>query len=168
MSMYFNADEVFQLGVDIERNGQEFYQAAMERAGDIRTQNLFRDLMKQEKKHELVFENLRRGLAKSLKPATIYDLYGESDMYLKALAETHVFNPSVEEIDQVVTDCKTPLQVIDLAIHFEKESIVFFLWMKDHTKPEWGRDKINQLIRQEQRHIVQLYHLRQGHMDLAG
>jgi rubrerythrin len=53
--------------------------------------------------------------------------------------------------------------VIDLAVRFEKESILFFLWVKDHTRPEWGRDKIDQLIQEEQGHIVRLAHIRQSH-----
>jgi rubrerythrin len=163
MSTYFSVDDVFRMGIDIECNGQDFYHCAAAKATDPRTKALFNELIKQEKKHEALFERLLAHLPVLPVHTSDFGPHGESDMYLKALADTHVFNASADDIERMVAKCKTVEDVIDLAVRFEKESILFFLWVKDHTRPEWGRDKIDQLIQEEQGHIVRLAHIRQSH-----
>ncbi len=158
MTIHYNADEVFMMGVDIERNGQEFYHVAAEHTDDQAVAKIFRSLETAEKKHEKLFESLRKKLPRDAGGATIFDPYGQSDQYLAALAETHVFDfQDEQEMIETIASCDSPRDVLELALRFEKESMIFFLWMKDHTKPEWGRDRIDQLIREEQAHVVRIY-----------
>ena len=48
------------------------------------------------------------------------------------------------------------VQIIDIAIGLEKESILFYLGLKDMVPPKYGQEKLDQIIREEQRHVVQL------------
>ncbi|MBM4325196.1 MAG: rubrerythrin, partial [Deltaproteobacteria bacterium] len=41
MSIYFNADEIFQMGLQIEVNGKEFYEAIAKKSSDGFTQQFF-------------------------------------------------------------------------------------------------------------------------------
>ena len=47
-------------------------------------------------------------------------------------------------------------EIIDIAIGLEKESILFYLGLRDFVPPEYGQDELDRIIREEQRHIVQL------------
>ncbi|THB73111.1 MAG: rubrerythrin, partial [Desulfobacteraceae bacterium] len=46
--------------------------------------------------------------------------------------------------------------IVKLAIMLEKESILFYLGIKDLVPPKYGQDKIDDIIREEQKHIIQL------------
>jgi rubrerythrin len=58
----FNANEIFQVGVEIERNGKTFYETAAGQTGDSTAQELFDRLAKWEHQHIQLFEDLRRKL----------------------------------------------------------------------------------------------------------
>jgi len=65
MSFNFNADEIFQIGVLIETNGQKFYEAVAKNASDPSAQKLFLDLSRWESQHIELFKKLRQGLPES-------------------------------------------------------------------------------------------------------
>jgi len=48
------------------------------------------------------------------------------------------------------------LQIIDTAVGLEKESILFYLGLRDMVPPKSGREELDQIIREEQRHLTQL------------
>ena len=48
-------------------------------------------------------------------------------------------------------------QVIETAIGLEKESILFYLGLKDIVPPKLGRVKIDEIIEEEKRHGVRRY-----------
>jgi len=46
--------------------------------------------------------------------------------------------------------------VVAIAVGLEKESILFYVGIKDMVPPKFGRDKIDQIIREEAQHVAQL------------
>ena len=59
-------------------------------------------------------------------------------------------------IADTLTGKESMVQIIDIAIGLEKESILFYLGLKDMVPPKYGQEKLDQIIREEQRHITQL------------
>jgi rubrerythrin len=49
---------------------------------------------------------------------------------------------------------------VDIAIGLEKESILFYLGLKDLVPPEHGQEKLDEIIDQERQHIIQLNSIR--------
>jgi rubrerythrin len=47
-------------------------------------------------------------------------------------------------------------EIIDIAIGLAKESILFYLGLKDMVPPNYGQDKVDQIIREERKHVIQL------------
>ena len=80
------------------------------------------------------------------KESTVFDPDDESAQYLKALADTRVFFQ--KEID--TTSLK---EILKAALTAEKDSIVFYLGMKDIVPEKQGKDRIDQIIREEMSHI---------------
>jgi rubrerythrin len=152
MSIDFNADEIFQLGIQIETNGKQFYETVAKNTSDPSVKGLFSELSKWESEHQQLFENLRKALPDSAKRETLFDPQGEFSLYLQAMAESHVFIKN-KDIYGLASNCKTPQEALDLAIIFEKDSVVFFTTMKGVVPEHLGKDKIDFLINEEIKHI---------------
>jgi rubrerythrin len=152
MSIDFNADEIFQLGIQIETNGKQFYETVAKTTLDPSVKGLFSELSKWESEHQQLFEKLKRALPDSAKKETLFDPEGEQSLYLKTMAESHVFVKN-KNIAGLASKCKTPEEALDLAIVFEKDSVVFFTTMKRVVPEHLGKDKVDLLINEEIKHI---------------
>jgi len=155
MSFDFNADEIFQIGVQIEQNGQRFYGMVAKNCSDPSAQKLFLDLASWESKHIDLFEKLRQRLPRSAKGGDFFDPNQELRLYVKAAADSHVFLKSTD-IPELVTKCKTPIEALDLAVAFEKDSVVFYTTMKKLVPEHLGKNEIDTLIDEEISHIFML------------
>lgn len=161
MSIDFNADEMFQLAVQIETNGKQFYETVAKNSVDPSLKGLFSELSKWESEHKQLFENLRQALPDSAKREILFDPQKEFSLYLQAMAESHVFVKN-KDIHGLASKCKTPQEALDLAIVFEKDSVVFFTTMKRVVPEHLGKDKIDLLINEEIKHISILTQKRRG------
>lgn len=71
------------------------------------------------------------------------------------MAGMHVFRTD-EDVDRRLAGIASAEDALKLAIQFEKDSIVFFLTMKDKTEEAQGRNMIDQLVKEELTHHKQL------------
>jgi rubrerythrin len=153
MSFYFNADEVFQIGVQIEVNGKAFYDAAAERASEPSVKTLCRELAAWEGQHIELFENLRRGLPAEAREGAAFDPASEEASYIRAAADTHVFLKN-RDLAPLVSACRTGADLLDLALTFEKDSVVFYTTLKPLVAKHQAQERLDTLIREEIRHIA--------------
>ena len=149
MSYDFNADEVFEMAEQMERNGTKFYRDAAENATDPANKEMLIGLAKMEEAHEKMFASMRAEITAAEKASTVFDPDGESGVYLRALVDSRVFFE--KEID--VTSM---LEILKAAIEAEKDSIVFYLGMKEAVPENLGRDRIEAIIKEEMGHIQML------------
>jgi rubrerythrin len=146
MSYDFSADDIFEMAVQMERNGAKFYRTAAENVADISAKELLIGLAVMEDEHEKTFASLRADLSEKEKAATVFDPEGESTLYLRALADTRVFFE--KEID--ISSMK---DILKAAVEAEKDAIVFYLGMKDLVPDKLGKDKLDIIIKEEMGHI---------------
>ena len=146
MSYDFNADEIFEMAEQMERNGAKFYRDAAENAVDSANKELLMGLSKMEETHEKMFESMRAELTAADKASTVFDPSGEAALYLRALVDSRVFFK--KEID-----IKSMVEILKSAIEAEKDSIVFYLGMKEAVPQNLGRDRLEAIIKEEMGHI---------------
>jgi len=146
MSFEFNIDEILEIAEQIERNGASFYRKAAEKIQDTNKKQLFVHLAEMEDDHEQIFKKMRTNLSEDEKIMTDFDPEGEVSGYLKALADTRIFYE--KEID--FTSFK---EILKSAITAEKDSIVFYTGMKDTVSVHLGKNKIDEIIKEEMGHI---------------
>ena len=146
MSYDFNADEVFEIAEQIERNGAKFYRTSAENIADTNKKKLLINLAEMEDEHEETFRTMRSELSQDEKIMTTFDPEGESEYYLRALADTRVFY----EKDIDTTSFK---EILKSAITAEKDSIVFYLGMKDVVPEHLGKQRLDGIIKEEMSHI---------------
>ena len=146
MSYDFSADEIFEMAGQLERNGAAFYRKAAQGIADAAGKELLTRLAAMEDDHEKTFAAMRKELAAREKTATVFDPEGESVAYLKALADTRVFFE--KEIDT-----SSMKEILKAAIEAEKDSIVFYLGMKEAVPEKLGKDRLDSVIKEEMGHI---------------
>ncbi|KAF0121284.1 MAG: hypothetical protein FD151_1306 [bacterium] len=150
--LFFSGGEIIEVALQIERNGLAFYRsmAGSTEHGDVK--NLFNHLADEEEKHIKSFQSLYKYF-KDYKP-TIRDEEEYYD-YIRMLAAMNVFTKK-EGIHEVLNKVKDKKDALDMAIGFEKESILFFVGIKGLAR-EPQRDAIEELVHQEQEHLRKLF-----------
>ena len=146
MGIEFNADEIFEIAEQIERNGAKFYRKAAENITNEDKKKFLIHLAEMEDDHEQIFKTMRSQLTQDEKIMTTFDPEGESEKYLRALADTRVFYK--KEIDTNSLE-----EIFKTAITAEKDSIVFYLGMKDVVPEHLGKQKLDGIIKEEMGHI---------------
>ncbi len=146
MGLGFNADEIFEMAEQIERNGAKYYREAAEAVTNEADKKFLVELAVMEDDHEVTFADLRKNLAADEKEAVTFDPEDEAAQYLKALADTRVFY-------QKDIDLSSMEGILKGAITAEKDSIVFYLGMKDLVGGTRGKDRIDAIIKEEMKHI---------------
>jgi len=146
MSIDFNADEVFEIAEQIERNGARFYRKAAEIVTNSDEKKFLINLAKMEDDHEKIFKSMRAELTQDEKVITTFDPEGDAERYLRALADTRIFY----EKDIKITSLE---EIFKSALTAEKDSIVFYLGMKEVVPKHLGKDKLDEIIKEEMSHI---------------
>ena len=146
MSYDFNADEIFEIAEQMERNGEAFYKNAADAVDDSDHKQLLLKLAEMEVEHEQLFKALRHDLTGAEKSETVFDPEGESVKYLRALADTRVFFQ--KEIDLASMET-----ILKAAIEAEKDSIVFYLGIRDAVPEKFGKGRIDGIIKEEMGHV---------------
>ena len=155
MSIPYSADEIFEMAEQIERNGAKFYRKAAEMSTSADARELMSNLAKMEDGHEAFFASLRKQLSAEAAQPSIFDPYGEASLYLQAAADTHVFNVR-KDISEILTGKESLEQILNIAIGFEKDTIVFFLAMRESVPERMGKREMEILIEEEMKHVSDL------------
>ena len=149
MSFSYNADNIFEMAEEIERNGVAYYRSAAAKTSDDEVKELFISLSKMEVEHEKTFADMRAKLAGESKKSSTFDPYDEEAAYLKSLADMKVFYE--KDIDMA-----SPIEALKGALQAEKDSILFYLGMKSFVPENLGREWVDKIIDEEKQHIVLL------------
>ncbi len=122
MSYLLNVKEILGFAIYIEERGYEFYIEAMKKFPDPQATRLFQYLADEEFRHEKMFKKLmvRRASLRS----------GEADpeyrAYMKEFVKTHQLGDR-EAIHAKLARLSTLNEILDMAIGFEKDSIILLL-----------------------------------------
>lgn len=156
MGNIFSASEVVEIGIQIEKNGMDFYNTLAKQANEAKAKEVFSYLAGEEEKHIQAFQGIL-GETKGYEPQGL-----DSDTYfsyMNALASDHVFTQANKGAD-IAKAIQNDAQAIDKGIGFERDSIIFYEGMKK-VVPDYGQKIVEGLIKQEQKHLMQLMELKQ-------
>ncbi len=154
MGNIFSGSEIVEIGVQIEKNGKDFYNAVAAKSKGA-GKEICNYLAGEEEKHIAVFEKLLSSVHK-YEPQEAYP--GEYFAYMNALASEHVFSDKNKGSD-VAKNVKDDKDAIDMGIGFEKDSIIFYEGMKK-VVPDHDIKLVEVLIGQEQEHLRKLCELK--------
>ncbi|MGO9380475.1 MAG: ferritin family protein [Dissulfurispiraceae bacterium] len=158
MGVLFEVKEVLDFAVYIEQNGYEFYSEASKKFNDRNIVALFDYLALEEMKHEKLFKDL----AKSADKFDAEESYeGEFNAYMKEFCASHSL-ANRDTLRTTLDNLKTFEDVLDQALSFEKDSVVFFSELK--YMAVFDREQvIETVIKEELDHLRKLLKFRIKH-----
>lgn len=155
MGNIFAGSEVVELGIQIEKNGRDFYSLLAKKAKGAKSKELFHYLSGEEEKHIQVFQDILNKVSQ-YEPTDSYP--GEYFSYMNALASEYIFTKA-NKGEEVAKNVTTDQEAVNLGIGFEKDSVIFYEGMKK-VVPSYDIKIIDELILQEQEHLRQLTELK--------
>jgi rubrerythrin len=155
VSITFNPDDIYEMAVEIEKNANKFYNDAAEKASEDKTKKMFVDFADMEKGHAETFEQMRKQLSDEEKESDTFDPQGEGAMYLQSMAEAHGWEGK-KNLSTELTGNESMDEVVRIALNAEKNSIAFYLGLRDMVPGKNGRDRINEIIKEEMDHVKSL------------
>jgi rubrerythrin len=149
--MYYSGQEIVEIAIRIEENGNDFYTAAaemIEESNDIK--GLFYDLAEKEILHISIFQKL----AESFDEESFDFAAGDASDYINHLAESHIFGKP-EAGKNLAKTIKTPKEGLEIAFKFENDSVAFYTELLKHTRSD-AKDFVQQIIDEEKEHAADI------------
>jgi rubrerythrin len=139
----------------MERNGGVFYTRAAESAESEEAARMLRELAIMERKHEKVFSDMADSLGEEESQAPLYDPYDEGMQYMQAIAGGHVFDLHANPVEWLEGG-RSMTEIIQKAIQLEKDTIIYYLGVKDSVPEQLGAARLDEIIREEMGHVTLL------------
>lgn len=156
MNYNFNANEIFEIAEQIERNGANFYHKAAELVKSSDARQILSTLAIMEEAHERLFIKMQDDMLKESQIAVFdpaFDPDGIAGLYLQSIADGQIFDIQ-EDPAETLAGNETAEDIFHMAIGREKDAVIFFLGMKDMVSENLGKSKIDGIIKEEMNHIT--------------
>ena len=146
MAERFSVREVVEQAVRTERLGYDYYSEMAEKfKDDEQLANLFKTLADKELVHEQRFKEL-------------FEIIGDEEPegwddvseYMRAFVESEFFLASGKAMDRIKR-IKSADEAADFALQFEKETLLYYIGLRDAVKE---REILDEIINEEQSHIM--------------
>ncbi|MEO0091823.1 MAG: ferritin family protein [candidate division WOR-3 bacterium] len=152
MQTFYSAVEVIEMAIKTEETGFAFYTNAAKTTRPKSLASLFAKLAQEEKKHKKFFNDLFQIVKHG--PATIPFDWEETGLYLKAITDSKFFLGKDKALS-LIKRVRTPKALLDYALSFEKETLLFYSEIKNFVKLD-EQDIVSKIIEQEKEHIRKL------------
>jgi rubrerythrin len=141
----FSAVEVIEQAIQTERLGRDFYNEMSSRFSDNeQMKELFSRLAAFELAHEKKFKEIKSHINdESL------ENWEEASMYLRAIVESEFFLGNKKSLPEL-TGIKSAKEAIRYAIGFEKETLLYYVGLRDSVK---DYSVLDQIVDEEKSHI---------------
>jgi len=145
----FSTEEIYEIALQIERNGISFYTHAARLTSDESLRKLLLELVVMEEEHVADFDEMRTagGEAET----------GDEEMlsYIRAMADGHIFDTGIDP-GEILTGEETAEEILSTAIGLEKESVVYYAALKEVVSDEATRQHVQEILNEEMAHIALL------------
>jgi rubrerythrin len=142
----FSAQEVFDLAIKIEENGEAYYRQAVQAVGDSSIKELLQWLADEEARHRKYFLELKMA-AKPGGEADWAELV--SGAFLQSAVSDHAF--SLDDIDFFTI--RDPGELLRIAIGFEEDSLAFYEILQTFVTEADIARHVREIMKEEKRHI---------------
>ncbi|OQY39561.1 MAG: hypothetical protein B6226_01585 [Candidatus Cloacimonetes bacterium 4572_65] len=153
-----SVNEVIEFALNIERNGKEFYESALQRKDlNSKTTEILTMLRDEEIAHESYFKSIRD----SEDLNNLFNSVGweVASSYLNTIVQAHIFNDKNSAI-KLAAEADKPINIIEYAIQFEKDTLLYFHSINNQTKDPKAKKAITSILQEEMKHLAKLQTLK--------
>jgi rubrerythrin len=145
----FDVEEILDIAIRLEKNGETVYQKAMEKVGRPDMISLLKWMRDEEAGHGEWFFKLKSHLQKEaaaspfkeINRQVLYDMIGEQSFSLKEVNFT-----TVQHLDELIR----------IFIEFEKDTILFYEMLQPFIEDKEVKAQLEEIIEEEYAHIGRL------------
>jgi rubrerythrin len=161
MSIAFSGGELIDIAIGIEKQGIVFYDVMARSTKQLIARDLFIHLAEAERVHAETF----RGMLDTIEKYTpLEDQLREYGDYLQALVNNAVFTDEMAT-SELATHIDSEIEAVDIGISAEKDSILFYYYMKEILPPA-GRTILEKILNEEKSHLSQLNELKKKMLNM--
>ena len=151
MNKNWSPQEILDIALRVEENGEHLYAKLEEKAEDEKLKAVWRFLKEQEIGHQSRFKQMLENSGDYL----IQEFgAGEYDAYLEAIAATYIFTPQLikDKTEKLFVNTR---EALDFGLQIEKESILVYTALKEYVLSD-KKELLDSIIREEKKHVVVL------------
>lgn len=155
MNNNWSPQEILNIALKVEENGEQLYSRLEEKAEDKKLKTAWKFLKEQEIGHQSRFKEM----LEHSKDYFIEEFgVGDYDAYLEAIAATYIFTPELisKKTEELFL---SSLEAIDFGLQIEKESILVDTALKEYVRSD-KKELIESIIKEEKKHVVILSEFR--------
>lgn len=142
----FSAEEIFNLAIQIEENGEAYYREAVKVAADASIEKLLLWLADDEVRHRKYFLELKV----AAKPEAGTDWAEKiGGAFLQDSVKNHAF--SLDDID--FSKISSAADLLRIAVDFEEDSIMFYEILQSFGTEPAIDGHVSEILKEERRHI---------------
>jgi rubrerythrin len=151
----FQAAEVLDMAIEIERQGLAFYTGCAAARADASVAEVFEYAAEQERRHIERFSEMKGDLDEYTVPESYP---GETLGYLRGFLSKRLFT-SVDDASCSAEAIEDRVEAVETAVELERSTIAFYSGVKQIVRPS-EKDVIDEIIAEEHRHIRRLLELK--------
>ncbi|MHB9033769.1 MAG: ferritin-like domain-containing protein [Anaerolineae bacterium] len=154
MGILLSGADIIDLAVQTETKGESFYRQAVDHSSTKQARELFTYLADQELQHRKIFSQLGDSIVVAeLSP----EEWQEALDYINATVSQTFFSDGTP-IRHIAAG-STLREMIDRAITFEQQTLLFFYTLRDLVQPA-SRDLVDKIVAEERTHVRRLAAMR--------
>lgn len=154
MIEYLSEDEVYRVGMCMERAGLDFYTRMADKAEDAATKRVFRRLARDEKQHLVFFESMELATAGGM-GSKASDIDEDVSRYVCSIVDGGIFRgiSKMEDAGRRKLDAE---KALELALGVEKDAVLYYTEALAAAKKKGTKDALARLVAEEKAHVVEI------------
>lgn len=145
----FSADEILDMAIRIEKNGEHIYRNAIAKAASPSIASMLGWMADEERQHADLFRKMKKNIRTS-GASEVADAFGHE--ILDKLLRNQNF--SLEDVD--FNKIEQLKNLIGVFIEFEEDSILFYQILESFLQDDDARDELRRVVEEEHQHIKKL------------
>ena len=148
-SIVFTIEEILDLAIKIEKNGEAVYRMAIGKLGNPSLASLLAWMADEEVRHARWFENFKNDVLQNRHLSREVE---STQGPLNALLEGQTF--SLGDVD--FSSIETVQDLLKVSIEFERDTILFYEMLRPFIQDEHTRAQLDKIIEEEYHHVSKL------------
>jgi rubrerythrin len=153
MEQKLSTYQILNVAQTIEENAVRFYEQTAEMYDGEGMGNFLRKLADYEREHKQKYAAMQAALENGHTEQSDGDFINNMDLYLKAVLDSQNLEGS-DFAGVLLRGDESKQELLMIAMDLEKETILFYLGLRDVVAAEKDKQTVDEIIEEEKSHIV--------------